>query len=144
VLRLELSCEIWCSQGAQSQPQTPPPKARSGLNLEISTTQRHRLYKKRGAPTDGGDDDNSSDRIKVLTEKFVGVKGRIHTVSLVYDQRDINENFSTSEHAAVAVVWSGSGVGKIAKDYRAKKGVSMLGNAFDGMVVVSEPVVLFL
>ena len=55
VLRLELSCEIWCSQRAPAQPQTPPPKARGGLNLKISTTQRHRLYKKRGAPTDVND-----------------------------------------------------------------------------------------
>jgi hypothetical protein len=34
-------------------------------------------------------------------------------------------------------MWSGSGVGKIAKDYRAKKGVPMLGNAFGGMGALS-------
>ena len=62
-----------------------------------------------------------SDRIKVLTTNFVDSKGRIHTCTLVYVQRDTNENLATSEHAAVAVMWSGSGVGKIAKDYRAKK-----------------------
>ena len=143
VLRVELSCEIWCSQGGPSQPRTPPAKARTGLKIEISSTERHRLYKKRGAPTDDGDDDSSSTRIKVLTEKFVGTKGRIRIVSLVYVRNDINQNVSTSEHAAVAVMWSGSGVGKIAKDYRLKKGISMLGNAFGGVVVLSECVVLF-
>jgi hypothetical protein len=85
-----------------------------------------------------------SERIKVLTNNFVGTKGRVHTVALVYVQRDINENFATSEHAAVAVMWSGSGVGKITKDHRSKKGVSMLGNAFDGMsAVASDRIVRF-
>ena len=34
-------------------------------------------------------------------------------------------------------MWSGSGVGKIAKDYKIKKKVSMLGNAFEGMSALS-------
>ena len=59
--------------------------------------------------------------------------GRIHNTTLVYVQEDINESFATSEHAAVALMWSGSSVGKIAKDCKIKKKVSMLGNAFDGI-----------
>ena len=72
--------------------------------------------------------------IKVLTESFVGSRGRIHNATMLYVQEDINESFADSEHAAVALMWSGSGVGKIAKDYKIKKKVSMLGNAFEGKV----------
>ena len=72
--------------------------------------------------------------IKVPTETFVGSRGRLHNATMLYVQEDINESFADSEHVAVALMWSGSGVGKIAKDYKIKKKVSMLGNAFEGRV----------
>ena len=117
------------------EPRTPPPKARGGLSLEISSAERPRTFKKRAGPDDGDDGDDSTSRIKVLTEKFIGSRGRIHIATLVYVQNDINENVASPVHAAVAVMWHGSGVGKIAKDYRFKKGLSMLGFAFGGRVV---------
>ena len=121
-------------QAASPQPRTPTRKARPGLHLEVSSaTRAPRAFKKRGAFGDDDDGDAESDRIKTLKESFVGSHGRIHKITLVYVQQDINESFANSEHAAVALMWSGSGVGKIAKDYKTKKKVSMLGNAFEGM-----------
>ena len=122
-------------QAASPQPRTPTRKARPGLHLEVSSaTRAPRNYKKRGAFGSDDDGDAESDRIKILTESFVGSRGRIHNLTMLYVQEDINESFADSEHAAVALMWSGSGVGKIAKDYKIKKKVSMLGNAFEGRV----------
>ena len=133
-------CSVWnCGlntvlQAASPQPRTPTRKARPGLHLEVSSaTRAPRAFKKRGAFGDDDDGDAESDRIKTLTESFVGSRGRVHNLTLLYVQEDINESFANSEHAAVALMWSGSGVGKIAKDYKIKKKVSMLGNAFEGM-----------
>ena len=104
-------------QAASSQPRTPTRKARPGLHLEVSSaTRAPRAFKKRGAFGSDDDGDAESDRIKVLTESFVGSRGRIHNLTMLYVQEDINESFADSEHAAVALMWSGSGVGKIAKD----------------------------
>jgi hypothetical protein len=122
-------------QAASPQPRTPTRQARPGLHLEVSSaTRAPRIYKKRGAFGSDDDGDAESDRIKVLTETFVGSRGRLHNVTMLYVQEDINESFVDSEHMAVALMWSGSGVGKIAKDYKIKKKVSMLGNAFEGRV----------
>ena len=132
---LEIVASILCSQAASPQPRTPTRQARPGLHLEVSSaTRAPRAFKKRGAFGSDDDGDAESDRIKVLTESFVGSRGRIHNLTMLYVQEDINESFADSEHAAVALMWSGSGVGKIAKDYKIKKKVSMLGNAFEGML----------
>ena len=126
-------------QAASPQPRKPTRKARPGLHLEVSSaTRAPRAFKKRGAFGDDDDGDAESDRIKTLTESFVGSRGRVHNLTLLCVQEDINESFADSEHAAVALMWSGSGVGKIAKDYKIKKKVSMLGNAFEGMYVCAN------
>ena len=133
-------CSVWnCGlfavrQAASPQPRTPTRPPRPGLHLEVSSATRAppRAFKKRGAFGDDDDADAESDRIKTLKEYFVGSRGRIHNITLVYVQEDINQSLANSEHVAVALMWSGSGVGKIAKDYKIKKKVSMLGNAFDG------------
>ena len=105
-------------QAASPQPRTPTRKARPGLHLEVSSaTRAPRAFKKRGAFGSDDDGDAESDRIKTLTESFVGSRGWIHNLTMLYVQEDINESFADSEHAAVALMWSGSGVGKIAKDY---------------------------
>ena len=123
-------------QADSGQPRTPTRPARSGLGIEVpSATRDPRAFNKRRAGA--VDDDSDPDRVKTLKEPFVGSHGRIHVVSLLYVQKDINESFGSSEHAAVALMWSGSGVGKIAKDYKIKKKVSMLGNAFEGMSALS-------
>ena len=125
-------------QAAPAQPQTPTREARTGLHLEVSSaTRAPRAFKKRGASGADDDDGPSPDRIKTLKESFVGSHGRIRNLTLLYVQEDINESFGSSEHAAVALMWSGSGVGKIAKDYKIKKKVSMIGNAFEGMSALS-------
>ena len=72
-----------------------------------TTTRAPRAFKKRGAFGDDDDGDAESDRIKTLKESFVGSHGRIHKITLVYVQQDINESFANSEHAAVALMWSG-------------------------------------
>ena len=131
LLRAGVSSAMWCSQPSTIQPRTPPARARGGLSLEISSVEWPHAYKKRGGLDDDGDGDESSSRIKALTENFIGSRGRIHIATLVYAQNDINENFASFEHAAVALMWNGSGVGKIVKDYRLKKGLSMLGNAWE-------------
>ena len=132
-------CSVWnCGlatvfQAASLQPRTPTRPARPGQHLEVSSaTRAPRAFRKRGAFGDDDDENTESDRIKTLKESFVGSPGRVHNLTLLYVQQDINESFTNSEHAAVALMWSGSGVGKIAKDYKIKKKVSMLGNAFDG------------
>ena len=123
-------------QADSGQPRTPTRQARSGLGLEVpSATRDPRAFNKRRAGA--VDDDSDPERVKTLKESFVGSHGRIHVVSLLYVQKDINESFGSSEHAAVALMWSGSGVGKIAKDYKIKKKVSMIGNAFEGMSALS-------
>ena len=120
-------------QAASPQPRTPTRPARPGLYLEVSSATRAPCaFRKRGAFGGDIDENTESDRIKTLKESFVGSHGRVHNLTLLYVQEDINESFANSEHAAVALMWSGSGVGKIAKDCKIKKKVSMLGNAFDG------------
>ena len=121
---------MYCSQGAKAPPCTPPAKARGGLSIEISSSERPRKYRKEGGTDGAGAGNASSSRINVISRNFVGQRGRIHFVTLLYVQNDIKEPFDTSEHAAVAMMWHGPGVGKIAKDYRAKKKVSMLDQGF--------------
>ena len=126
-------------QAASPQPRTPTRPARPGLYLEVSSATRAPCaFRKRGAFGDDIDENTESDRIKTLKESFVGSHGRVHNLTLLYVQEDINESFANSEHAAVALMWSGSGVGKIAKDCKIKKKVSMLGNAFDGTYAQSS------
>ena len=108
------------------------------MHIEVSSATRGpRPFKKRGSSAADGGDDTSSDRVKILSENFIGSRGRNHHLTKLYVQKDINESFATSENAAVALVLSGSGMGKIAKDYKSNKGVSMLGNAWDGTVAPS-------
>ena len=92
-------------QAASPQPRTPTRKARPGLHLEVSSaTRAPRNYRKRGASGGDNDGDAESDRIKILSETFVGSRGRLHNVTMLYVQEDINESFADSEHMAVALM----------------------------------------
>ena len=93
------------AQAASPQPRTPTRPARPGLHLEVSSaTRAPRAFRKRGAFGDDDDENTESDRTKTLKESFVGSHGRVHNLTLLYVQEDINESFTNSEHAAVALM----------------------------------------
>ena len=100
------------------RPRALPTPSRNAEHLELTTTTTPRPT----ASSRLSRSPSSAHRAGSTTSRCSTFRGVSTRVSL-----------RRSEHAAVALMWSGSGVGlgKIAKDCKIKKKVPMLGNAFD-------------